>query len=114
MSEKFDKYYLKLNYMLQKDIIVNLIKDDLIHTRLVYGLETLGLNAGNYYLNLNETIFKLAGIKENKEDFFEKYIEECRKVHSVDIINNPELLNDMAIHLYKELKKEYKAQEHEK
>lgn len=97
-----------------KKIIVNLIKDDLINIRLVYGLETLGLNAGNYYLNLNETIFQLSGIKENREDFFETYIEKCRKVHKVDIFGNPELLNDMALRLYKELKKEYKAQKHEK
>ncbi|MDP1746410.1 MAG: hypothetical protein Q8L90_12580 [Bacteroidota bacterium] len=100
--------------MLQKDIIINLIKDDLINTRLVYGLEKLGLNAGNYYLHLNETIFKLAGIKEEKEDFFEKYIEECRKVHNIDIFNNPELLNNMALYLYNELKEQYKAQKNEK
>jgi hypothetical protein len=97
-----------------KKEIMSLIKDDLIHIRLVYGLEKLDLNAGNYYLNLNEIIFRLVGIKDEKEDFFEKYIEECRKVHSVDILNHPELLNDMALRLYNELKKEYKAQKHEK
>lgn len=63
---------MKLKNIRKKDII-SLIKDDLTHIRLVYGLETLGLNAGNYYLHLNETIFKLVGIKANKEDFFEKY-----------------------------------------
>lgn len=97
-----------------KNDLISLIKDDLTNIRLVHGLEMLGLNAGNYYLNLNETIFKLTGIREDNEEFLDKYIEECRKVNSIDIFNNPELLNDMALRLYSELKKEYKAQKHEK
>lgn len=104
---------MKLNNVRRKDLL-SLIKDDLTHIRLVYGLEVLGLNAGNYYLNLNVTIFKIAGIKEKNEDFFEKYIAESREVHNIDIFKYPELLNDMALRLYKELKKEYKAQKHEK
>ena len=93
----------------KKDII-SLIKDDLTNIRLVYGLETLGLNAGDYYLHLNETIFKLVGINEDNEDFGDKYIEECRAIHNTDIFKHPELLNKIALRLYKKLKNEYKAQ----
>lgn len=104
---------MKLKNIRKKDLI-SLIKDDLTNIHLVYGLETLGLNAGNYYLHLNEIIFKLIGIKEDKEDFFEKYIDECRTVHSKEIFKYPELLNSMALGLYNKLIKEYKSQIHEK
>lgn len=100
--------------MLQKEIIVSLIKDDLIYTRLVYGLENLGLNADNYSLHLNETIFQLVGIRTDNEEFFEEYINECRAILNMDIFKYPELLNNMAFSLYNKLVKEYKAQKNEK
>lgn len=99
---------------INKKDLINLIKDDLIYTRLVYGLELLGLNMDKYSLTLNETIFKLMGIKDNNEDFFEKYIEDCRVIHTIDIFKSPELLNDVALRLYKQLRKEHKTQKHEK
>ena len=100
--------------MLQKEILISLIKDDLIYTRLVYGLEKLGLDTDNYSLRLNETIFQLVGIKSDRDDFFEEYVDECRTILNIDIFKHPELLNIIALNLYKKLKKEYKAQKHEK
>lgn len=100
--------------MLSKDIIVSLIKDDLTNIRLVLGLERLGLDAGKYYLHLNETIFKLVGLKEDREDFFEQYISECRTIHNIDIFKYPDLLNGIAFRLYHKLIEEYKTQTHEK
>ncbi|MFY9309180.1 MAG: hypothetical protein WAQ28_09070 [Bacteroidia bacterium] len=114
LQKKGNPFHLNNNNMLSKEIIINLIKDDLINTRLVYGLENLGLNAGNYYLHLNETIFQLIGIEEDKDEFFDKYIEECRTVEKIDIFNHPDLLDNMALQLYDKLQKEYKAQKHEK
>ncbi len=93
-----------------KKCVVSLIKDDLIHIRLVYGLETLGLNSDNYSLRLNETIFQLVGIREDNEEFFEEYVDECRTILNMDIFKYPELLNNMALSLYNKLIKEYKAQ----
>ena len=97
-----------------KKEIMSLIKDDLKHIRLVYGLENLGLETDNYSLRLNETIFQLIGIKSDRDDFFEEYVEECRTIYNMDIFKHPELLNIMALNLYKKLKREYKAQKHEK
>lgn len=99
---------------IRKKHLISLIKDDLTHIRLIYGLENLGLNADNYHLHLNETIFDFIGIKEDKEEFFEKYIDECRTVTNIDIFKNPELLNSMAIGLYNKLMEEYKTQIDEK
>lgn len=98
---------------IRKKHLMSLIKDDLTHIRLVYGLETLGLNADNYHLHLNETIFELVGIKADKEDFFEEYIEECRTVNNIDIFKYPELLNNMVLSLYNKLIEEHKTKIHE-
>jgi len=90
-----------------KNLIISLIKDDLRHFRLVSGLEALGLdNSGNYYLYLNETIFKLVGITIDDEDFLEEYMNECRMVINIDIFKHPELLDGLALSLYNKLLEE--------
>lgn len=100
--------------IVKKKDLINLIKDNLIYTRLVYGLELLGLNMDNYSLTLNETIFKLMGVKEDNESFFEKHIENCKAIHTIDIFKRPDLLNKMAVRLYNEIKQEYNNQKREK
>lgn len=96
----------------EKELIISLIKDDLINVRLVHGLEKLGLDSGNYYLHLSETIFKLVGITVDEEDFFEQYMDECKTVVSIKIFEYPELLNSLAISLYNKLI-EHKSETHE-
>lgn len=97
---------MKINNMTEKELIVSLIKDDLTNVRLVYGLDTLGLDSGDYYLHLSETIFKLVGITVDDEDFFEEYMEECKTVLNIDIFKHPELLNSLAHTLYHKLVEE--------
>lgn len=58
-----NKFYL---YMNNKELIVSLIKDNLINTRLVHGLDLLGLDSGNYHIHLSQTIFNLIGIEDNR------------------------------------------------
>ncbi len=96
----------------EKELIIGLIKDDLINVRLVHGLEKLGLDSGNYYLHLSETIFKLIGITVDDEDFFEQYMDECKTVVNINIFEYPELLNSLALSLYDKLV-EHKSEIHE-
>ena len=98
--------------MREKELILSLIKDDLINVRLVYGLEKLGLDSGNYYLHLSETIFKLIGITADDEDFFERYMDECKTVLNISIFEHPELLNSLVLSLYNKLI-EHKSETHE-
>lgn len=93
----------------RKNLIISLIKDDLINVRLVHGLEKLGLDSGNYYLHLSETIFKLIGLTADDEDFFEEYMDECKTVVNINIFEHPELLNGLALSLYNKLIEEYKS-----
>ncbi len=103
---------MKIKNMPEKELIISLIKDDLVNVRLVHGLEKLGLDSGNYYLHLSETIFKLIGITTDDADFFEEYMDECRTVKNIDIFKHPELLSSLALSLHNKLL-EYKSETHE-
>ena len=60
-----------------KSLILSLIKDDLINTKLISGLENLGIDAGLYLLGISDAIFVLMGIDndEQGEELFEYYLE---------------------------------------
>lgn len=108
-EKKIKNWNMVIKNMTEKELIISLIKDDLTNIRLVYGLDKLGLDSGDYYLHLSETIFKLVGILTDDEDFFENYMDECRTVHNIDIFKHPDLLNSLALSLYNKLIEEYKS-----
>lgn len=110
--KKIKNWNMELNNVNKKELILSLIKDDLINVRLVHGLEKLGLDSGNYYLHLSETIFKLIGITVDEEDFFEQYMDECKTVVNINIFEYSELLNSLALSLYNKLM-EHKSETHE-
>jgi hypothetical protein len=86
--------------MQHKEIIITLIKDHIINTRLVNGLNALGWHSLDYHLNLSDAIFKLIGIADEKEELFEIYLKWCSKVSQADIFENPRLLNAYATEMY--------------
>lgn len=86
----------------QQKLIVSLIRDNLINTKLLNGLDTLGLNADNYSLRLSDTIFELMGFEDNKESdkVFEYYIGELKKANKINIAAHPERLDSLADNIY--------------
>ena len=54
--------------MNQEEIIIRLIKDHLVNTRLINGLYNLGVYADDYHLHLSDTIFKMNGIPDENEE----------------------------------------------
>jgi len=52
--------------MKKKATIIDLIKQDLIHTKLIYGLDEVGLNAKMYTLELRRIIFELMELEDHK------------------------------------------------
>lgn len=103
---------LKAKNIADKEFIIKLIKDDLISTKLVTGLESLGLSdSGNYSLHLGQTIFSLIGYKadsELEEKVFDEYCGLTRKIVYIDIFEHPEELDDFANQLYNKLNAELK------
>ncbi len=68
-----------------KKLILSLIKDDLINSKLNIGLANLGLQPELYLLNLSDTIFVIMGIEDNKrnEALFEHYLDLRQKIEAI-------------------------------
>jgi hypothetical protein len=88
-----------------KTLILSLIKDDLILTQFITGLNNLGLDAGKYYLHLSQTIFILMGFGDfNKEnELYEEYFDYVDKATTTNLLENPKQLNKIALELYNKL-----------
>lgn len=54
--------------ILNKNLALMLIQNDLRNTKLTTGLNKLGLDASNYYLNLKELLFELMCFEKNEQE----------------------------------------------
>jgi hypothetical protein len=94
--------------MQTEQLIISLIKDDLIHSKLINGLSQLGLSAGDYHLHLSETIFNLMDIDGAEEDdkLLDYYIvltSAAQNVDITDIAGRNAVLEKLAHSIYIEL-----------
>ena len=89
-----------------KKLIISLIQDDLVSNKLVLGLNELGVNASDYFLNLSDTIFKLMKFSDSKaeEKIYEHYLKLTKKAKHIDITESRNNLNSLAHEIYKELR----------
>jgi len=86
----------------EKNLILSLIKDDLVSTKLLEGLERLGFSVDHYCLNLSDTIFQLMKLEEKKDDdaLFEYYLEIRSRVKHIEITESRDALDTMAQEIY--------------
>ncbi len=87
-------------------LVISLIKDDLINSRLVHGLNALGLDAERYYTNLSSSIFGLMGLQTNDERMvkvLESYIDSSKRVLRIDFEDHRKELDDLAVDIYDSL-----------
>lgn len=84
----------------QKELIISLIKDNLVSMKLILGLNKLGLTADNFTLHLGDTIFKLMEFESGKSDFiFEKiFVASTERVMQVEFSNEEITLLSMEIY----------------
>lgn len=89
----------------QKSLILSLIKDDLINSKLVNGLNELGLDASKYFINSSDTVFKLMGFHnhEFEEELFQYYLELTAKAKHIDISDSNEPLDELCLEIYNAL-----------
>lgn len=94
----------------EKKLLIALIKDDLIGSKLVGGLNRMGLEAQNYYQHLSETIFDAMGFQDNEQDeeVYYQYIALTKKALDIDISNGNHTLNDLVEEIYEFLSKNAK------
>ena len=88
-----------------KQLIISLIKDDLIHTKLINGLDAMGLEALDYHIHLSETVFDLLGFADNSDDDFEFYLSELKRARRLSIRKNREAFDVLALSIYTELER---------
>jgi hypothetical protein len=89
-----------------KELIISLIRDNLINTKLLLGLNNLGLIADDYALHLGDTIFELMGFEPNEQsDFlFEKvFMANSEKVIQIDFSESKNELTLLSMQIYNEL-----------
>lgn len=89
-----------------KEIILSLIKDLLLFTKLTNGLARIGWEADEYHLHLADTIFTLMHFKENKhtEKVFEEFTRWLALVDPIDIKYSPYKVDELALFIYTQLK----------
>lgn len=92
-------------------LIISLIKDDLIHSKLVNNLIDIGIKASNYELFLGDTIFNLMGFKEDhySDEVYELYIELQQKARLISIASSPAALDDLALEIFQTLQEKLPA-----
>lgn len=86
--------------MTNEEIIIRLLKDHLVQTRLLHGLGQLGLCPDNYYLHLSDTIFKMMGISDECDELFQVYLDWCTKMSQTEVFSDQRLLDDYAREIY--------------
>lgn len=88
-------------------VILSLIKDDLIHSKLVNNLIDIGVNVSHYQLNLGDTIFKLMGFKDDRgsDEIFARYIELQKKARPINISVSCTALDELALEIFQTLQK---------
>jgi hypothetical protein len=92
--------------MEQKELVISLIRDNLINLKLVSGLNHLGLIADDYYLHLGDTIFKLMGFEANEQSdliFETVFMGNSEKVAQIAISVSMDELNLLSMAIYQEL-----------
>lgn len=87
----------------REKLILSLIKDDLINTKLIHGLNKLGLDSSKYSLNLINSIFELMEIEDNLENehLFHFYYNRTNQLIESKTVN---LIDDsLSLQLYYEV-----------
>ena len=90
----------------KKELIISLIRDNLINLKLVSGLNHLGLIADDYYLHLGDTIFKLMGFEASEQSdliFETVFMGNSENISQVSISSSLDELNLLSMEIYKEL-----------
>lgn len=88
----------------REKLIISLIEDDLIHSKLVEGLIELGLKAEDYFLNLSDTIICLMGFEgKRNEQLFEYYLDLLKQAKYVENSENNNGFKKLAAIIYHNL-----------
>lgn len=83
--------------MNNRQLIIDLIANDLLHRKLLHGLHALHIEAGAYALHLSESIFTLMGIEKQQhtEELYDQYTQLSTQVLALDFEQLPLLAEEI-------------------
>lgn len=88
----------------KKHLVMGLIEDDLLNSKLVFGLTKLGLDASHYYQNISEIIFEQMGFDPEdlkSEPVFKEYLVLCEDAILISLEKDRAALDHLVIRIYK-------------
>lgn len=97
----------------KKQLILTLLKNDLLNARLVFGLNALGLEAGEYLLNRSPAVLQLLGyrkeqISDEPNAYYQDLLERAKYLrHTEDRTG----LDALATEMYGRLKSAAKTRQ---
>ncbi len=88
--------------MNHKKLLLALIKDDLVHHKLLNAFSDLGIRADYYHLRLNETIFELMGFDESRQTdmIVDHYFELLKHTKFINFEHHPRQLDLLTTEIY--------------
>lgn len=95
---------------LPKKTIVNLIRDDLRHLKLVWGLNLLGFGGDNAELDISQSVFSMMDLNMSDRRLDHLTDEYCDRAYIVNdyASNDGESFERLAVEIYNWLLKERK------
>ena len=98
----------------QIELILSLIKADLVNSKLIAGLENIGLTSEDFYLDLSIPILKLIGFQDRDDELNTFYLNILTRLIQDNSDNFRLQKNKLAIEFYAELLAEKKFRERQK
>jgi hypothetical protein len=71
--------------MEENELLLSLINDHIIHSRLLSGLSLTGLDAESFYLKASDTVFKLSALNDDEDESrYDYYLTMVDRINLFD------------------------------
>ena len=89
-------------FVCNREIVTNLIKQNLINWRMINLLQKMQVRADDYQLDIGSIIFEIMDLdnRENVDEIFEKYVELSRPVLKINVDQQNRKINLLASKIY--------------
>lgn len=108
--EFLKRQFMQIEKKLPKKTIIRLIKDDLRHSKLVWGLNMLGFKNDNAVLSISQAVFEIMELNTNDrrlDHLTDEYSDRSYQVNEY-ASNDSESFQRLAVEIYNWLLKERK------
>lgn len=83
--------------------VLTLIESDIIHTKLLIGLKTMGIDSSTYATDLTDVVFDLMKIRKSmrSEIMYRKYFDLIQQGKNKDLSSEREAIKKLACRVYR-------------